>query len=213
MESHPQSQKHSRPFLVGLAGGSASGKSTFARAITSVLKPVLTVEVFSTDGYFYGRDRIPTFLSPTLGRVLPDYNRPDSLDADSFLRDLDARCARPDAPEVLIVEGLMILHLPEIRERCDLRLFIELDADQRALRRMVRNLGTTNDPLGGVNTAGEIASYFLESAKVGHERYVEPPRKHADFILRGDGDFERAARLAAGMIAAADRFADPTDLR
>jgi len=209
MESRSPSSRPSKPFLVGLAGGSASGKSTFARALIGALNqagPALTVELFSTDAYFLTHDRVPTFFSPALARTVPDYNRPDSLDAEAFLRDLDERCASPDAPDALIIEGLMILHLPEIRERCDLRLFVELDADQRALRRMVRNLGTYNDPLGGINTASDIANYFLESAKVGHERYVEPSRKFADFIIRGDGDFERIARLAAGMVLARGRL-------
>ena len=193
----------SRMFVVGLAGGSASGKSTFSNALVTLLNtadPSLRVELISTDSYFLPNDRIPTFFSPTQARAMPDYNRPDSLDMAEFFRDMDQRCTSPQAPDVLIVEGLMVLHLPEIRERCDLRLFVELDADQRALRRMLRNLDTHNDPIGGINTADCIANYFLESAKVGHDRYVEPSRKYADFILRGDGDFIRTSKMVAGLI-------------
>lgn len=188
--------------FTGIAGGSASGKSAFTRALTRVLSaaPAVSTEVLSTDAYFLPHDRIPRFYSPTRSMSLPDYNRPDSIDLPLLLADIDARAGAANAPRVLLIEGLMVLHLPEIRERLGLRLFIELDADQRALRRLVRNLSTQNDPLDGINTPETIASYFIESAKVGHERYVEPSRKFADLILRGDGDFHRSAGMVAAVI-------------
>jgi uridine kinase len=188
--------------LIGLAGGSASGKSTFAEALVQALRAAradLAVEKISTDDYFLPNETIPTFQSPTRGGALPDYNRPDSLDAARLLRDLDARRSATGCPDVLLVEGLMVLHLPEIRDQLDLRLFIELDADQRALRRLVRNLGHNYDPSDD-NSAQGIANYFLESAKVGHEKYVEPSRRCADLILRGDGDFSRIAPMVAVLV-------------
>jgi len=97
---------------------------------------------------------------------------------------------------VILIEGLMVLHEAALRERCDLRLFIELDADERALRRMLRNMkvqAVSTDP-------NFIAAYYLESARVGHTRYIEPSRIHADFILRGDADFGRIAPMVARMI-------------
>ncbi len=190
-------------FLIGLAGGSASGKSTFAAALVESLRagaPPLSVAIISTDAYFLPHTVIPRFHSPTRGEMLPDYNRPDSIDTAGLLRDLDGRKAAPGCPDVLMIEGLMVLHIPEIRQQLDLRLFIELDADQRALRRLVRNLGHTYDPLSD-HSAESIANYFLESAKVGHEAYVEPSRRYADFILRGDGDFSRTAQMMAKMVA------------
>jgi len=189
-------------FLIGLAGGSASGKSTFAAALVEALqivRPAIMVEKISTDDYFLPNETMPSFFSPTRGMAMPDYNRPDSLDAAALLRDLNARRAASNCPDVLLVEGLMVLHLREICERLDLRLFMELDADQRALRRIVRNLGNSYDPQND-NSAQSIANYFLESAKVGHEKYVEPSKGHADLILRGDGDFMRTARMLAWMV-------------
>jgi uridine kinase len=191
-------------FLIGLAGGSASGKSTFTGSLIDALRsahPALIVEKISTDDYFLPHERMPSFYSPTRGLELPDYNHPDSLDAAALLRDIAKRCTAPASPDVLLIEGLMVLHLTKIREQLDLRLFIELDPDQRALRRLVRNLGHTYDPLDD-NSAGSIANYFLESAKVGHEKYVEPSRRCADFIFRGDGDFGRTAPMIALLIVA-----------
>lgn len=191
-----------RSYIIGLAGGSASGKSTLSRELLRALSltPALSAAVLSTDDYFLPHDRIPHFYSPSRRREMPDYNRPDSLDLPRFLASLTARSTAQDRPDVLVVEGLMVLHHPEIRQALDLRVFIELDADQRALRRMVRNLAHGGDPLDGINTPEAIASYFLESAKTGHERWVEPSRAHADLILRGDGDFARSARLLAAVI-------------
>ncbi len=202
---------NSSTFIIGLAGGSASGKSTFCEALVHALaggSPPLSTAVISTDAYFLPHDVIPRFVSPTRGEALPDYNRPDSIDVNRLLVDLAARSSAPGHPDVLVVEGLMVLHLPEVRERLDLRLFIELDADQRALRRLVRNLGHDYDPIADGSAEG-IANYFLESAKVGHEKYVEPSRRFADLILRGDGDFQRSASMTAdivrGRIIAASR--------
>ena len=190
----------SSSFLVGLAGGSASGKSTLSSQLAAALRERIlgrSVEVCSTDAYFLPTGEMPTFYSPSRGKDMPDFNRPDAIDQARFLADLDARRSAPTRPDVLIVEGLMVLHIPEIRQRLDVRLFIDLEADQRALRRVVRNLEAQ---YGG--TPREIADYYRESARVGYERFVEPSRRWADLIVRGDGDFDRTAPMLAAMIAA-----------
>ena len=188
-------------FIVGIAGGSASGKSTFTAALNGTLttgESPLRVEVIGMDRYFYrDAENGPSLVSPSTGAVMPDNNHPGSADNARLVADLDARRAAPDAPDVIIVEGLMTLHVPEIRERLDLRLFIELDADVRALRRLLRGL-KPNDP----NSAPGIIRYYNECARVGHARYVEPSRVHADLILRGDADFARTAPLVARIIRA-----------
>jgi uridine kinase len=187
--------------VVGLAGGSASGKTTFVSTLAPILEkgpPPLRVEILSMDRYFYrGAENGPTFVSPSTGEVRPDNNHPDSADNARLCADLDARRSAPDAPDVLIVEGLMALHVPAVRERLDLRLFLELDADERALRRLLRDTGA--GPRGGGDPQF-VATYYRECARVGHARYVEPSRVHADLILRGDADFGRIAPLVAAVI-------------
>lgn len=196
-------QNH-QSFLVGIGGGTASGKSTFTRALVQTLAdaaPTLNVVALGCDRYFrFGSPEMPTYHSPTFDVAVPDFNHPDSLDINRILKNLDALLVSRDAPDVVIIEGHLLLHWPEIRERLDLCLFIELDADTRALRRLVRNIGTTNDPIPDHSPAS-IANYYLESAKVGHARYIEPTRIHADFILRGDADFSRTAPMVAKLIA------------
>jgi uridine kinase len=181
-------------FITGIAGGSASGKSTFAKALTETLAtraPDLTVQVISTDQHWRDRSGPPRFISPSSGEEVFNHNHPDALNTESLFAALDSAEA-----DVVLLEGLMILHLAAVRERIDLRLFLELDADERALRRMLR------DMQGGrsITDPQKIATYYRESARVGHAAYVEPSRVHADMILRGDGDFARTTDMIAAVI-------------
>ncbi|HEX8235229.1 MAG TPA: hypothetical protein VF600_04680 [Abditibacteriaceae bacterium] len=185
-----------RTLVIGIAGGSAAGKSTFTDALARIL-PInssCTVEVFHTDTYFHhDKLRGPTFWSVSAGEEQFDCNHPDSVDNTQLCADVQARAAATDAPQVILIEGLMVLHEPTIREWLDLRLFIELDADERALRRLLRNMTKGQEPTS-------IATYYRECARVGHARFVEPSRSHADFIIRGDADFTRLSRLVAEII-------------
>lgn len=187
-------------FIVGIAGGTASGKSTFTRALAQTLaerSPERKIEVIGTDKYFRAdKTQEPQFFFKHQGQSMFNWNHPEAVDNAQLLVDLDARLAAPDAPDVILIEGLMVLHEAALRERCDLRLFIELEADERALRRMLRNMkvqAVSTDP-------GFIAAYYLESARVGHTRYIEPSRVYADFILRGDADFGRVAPMVAKCV-------------
>src|SRR5262249_30546506 len=133
-----------KSLVVGIAGGSASGKTTFTAALVRTLTetpPPLRVEIFGMDRYFYrGAEGGPTIVLPSTGKEMPDNNHPDSADNARLAADIDGRRVAEDAPDVLIVEGLMALNVPMLRERFDLRLFIELDADVRALRRLLRDM-------------------------------------------------------------------------
>jgi uridine kinase len=190
-----------RSFIVGVAGGSASGKSTFVSALVQALaegEAPLRAEVVNTDRYFRSREPDgPTIALPS-GEGHFDYNRTDSVDNARLAADLDRLSRGDGAPDVLLAEGLMVLYVPEIRERLDLRLFVELEADERALRRLLRDLKRRNPVDLG---AGQwIADYYNSSARVGHMRYVEPSRAHADLILRGDADFARTAAMVAAVV-------------
>ena len=202
-QTNPKGSLSSAITIVGIAGGTASGKSTFTKALVSALHDIESstqVDVLGTDRYFRsGTPEMPTLVSPSMGVTLPDYNHPDALDLPRFLVDLEAQVRAPDAPDVLLIEGLMVLYMPEILEWLDLRLFVELDADTRALRRLVRNIGRRHDPIPD-HSPQSIANYYLESAKAGHARYIEPSRIHADLIVRGDADFARVTPMIAAVI-------------
>jgi len=195
------SQNHS--LIIGVAGGSASGKSTFTTALLDALadqSPDSHVLVVHCDRYLrVGTPEMTTLTSPTSGETYPDYNRPDAIDVDRMVADLDAMVGAEDAPDMLIVEGHLLFVWPEVRERLGLLLFVDLDGETRALRRLVRNLERHGDPLVD-QSPQSIANYYLESAKVGYERYIAPSRVHADLIVRGDADFDRIAPMIAAVI-------------
>lgn len=196
----PSQHAKRRTVVVGIAGGSASGKTTF----TSALVPVLTsgdsplrAEVFGMDRYFYrGAPGGPTITLPSTGEVMPNNNHPDSADNARMMRDVADRLGQDDAPDVLIIEGLMALAVPEIREDLDVKIFVELDADIRALRRLLRDMGGTR----GSADPQWIATYYRECARVGHNAHVEPSRAFADLILRGDADLDRTVPMVAAVI-------------
>jgi len=200
MRERAGSHLNSPSILVGIAGGSASGKTTITTALEKHLAHAahpVRVEAIGMDRYFYrGAAPGPRFVSPSSGESLPDNNHPDSADNAGLIEDLDARRTAPDAPDVILLEGLMALHVSEIRERCDLRIFVELDADLRALRRLLRDMtGVRGNP-----DPQFISTYYRECARVGHNLYVEPSREHADLILRGDCDLNRTVPMVASVI-------------
>src|ERR671929_1725407 len=133
----------SNPLVVGIAGGSASGKTTLTAALADALRdiPGCRPAIIAADQYMH-RDssRGPSFLFQATGEVMFDANHPDAVEWERLLRDLDDRLKQKDGPNVILLEGLMVLHVPEVRERLDLRIFVELDADERALRRMLRDM-------------------------------------------------------------------------
>jgi uridine kinase len=197
----------SRPVVVGIAGGSASGKSTLATALRTALEQEgRRVDVLASDPYmFHDLEHGPVFRSPSTGEIAFDCNRPDSIDWPAVLRDLDARINAPDAPDVLLVDGMMLLYIEDVRERLDLRLFVEMDADERAMRRMLRDLRSDR----GLDTPEAIAAYYLESARVGHANYIEPSRVHADLIIRGDAPSQRVVPMLVSVVDSQLRDAGP----
>jgi uridine kinase len=114
-----------------------------------------------------------------------------------LLPDLRAIAPPPEGPTVVLLEGLMVLHVAAVREQLDLRLFVELDADERALRRMLRDMSGVR----GNHDPHFIATYYRECARIGHAQYIEPSRVHADLIVRGDAHWERIRPMLVAVIA------------
>ena len=193
-----------KSIVVGIAGGSASGKSTLTNVLADALQtvPGRRVSVIAADRYMNpGRANSPTFVFKATGEAMFNANHPDAVDWERLVSDLNAERFAVNQPDVILVEGLMVLYAPHLRECFDLRLFIELDADERALRRLLRDMQggrASRDPVF-------IASYYLECARHGHTLYVEPSRAHADLIVRGDAAWERVGPLLLAVIE--DRLA------
>ncbi|MBC7235231.1 MAG: uridine kinase [Chloroflexi bacterium] len=178
-----------KPLLVGIAGGTASGKTTIARQLERALAD-LRVRVISMDAYFL-REK-PRMRGPISGEEFEDHNHPASFDLEGLMADLDACCAA-DELDVVIVEGLMTLYHEPLRQRLDLRLFVDAPADERIVRRLKRNMakGLAFD---------DIAHFYLQSVRFRHEEFVEPSRWHADLVLNGAYPSERGLEVIANWI-------------
>ena len=177
--------------VIGIAGGSGSGKSTFAKLLAERLAPVKTAMI-STDGFF--RRPLPKMVSPSSGKEYEDWNSPESIDSGKLIETVRQSRREENDAQVVIVEGLSVLYFPELEELMELKIFIDLDSDERMYRRIKRNMKMWGVPME------EVADYYLESAKFGEERYFLPTRSKADLVLNGGRDFEKSLSVVEAWV-------------
>jgi uridine kinase len=185
------------PTLVfGIAGGSGSGKSTIARAVLDALPPGRGL-LLEQDHYYRAQSDLPFEQ-----RELVNYDHPDALELDLFAAHLDALRAgrsvmRPTydftrhdrAPEatriqpaaVIVVEGILVLADPRLRERLDVKLFVDTDPDIRLMRRIRRDLEHRG------RTFAQIRKQYYETVRPMHLAFVEPTKRFADIIIPEGG--------------------------
>lgn len=162
-----------KAIVIGIAGGSGSGKSTICSYIENALES-LKVKTIHMDDYF--KTDKPNVIAPFTHVVYADYNHPDSIDFDRLMGDYFS-IAKQDI-DVIIIEGLMTLYKDEIREILDLKIYIDCEADERIIRRIKRNSSWGE-------SFEEITSVYLDAVRYKHNEFVEPSRWHADIILNG----------------------------
>lgn len=184
-----------KPVAVGIAGGTASGKTTLAERLAATLQP-LTARIYHMDRYF--KDVRPQTQAPLSGKWYEDHNHPDSFELTRLRQDL-AEILKPSAggagqpPAIVIVEGLMTLQDEAVRGMLDLKIFVDAQADERIVRRLRRNMdrGLSFD---------EIADFYLDSVRYRHQEFVEPSRWHADIVVNGSAAGDRAVDVVASWI-------------
>ena len=181
--------------IIGIAGGSGSGKTTLTRHLKDHFGENVTV--IGHDSY-YRRQEGKTYEE----RALQNYDHPDAFETDLLIRHLrELRQGRPiHCPvysyvdhnrtdqtveifptKVLIVEGILIFQDPALRELFDIKIFVETDADERILRRALRDVEERG------RTLRSVVTQYLTTVKPMHEQYVEPSRKYADIIVLEGG--------------------------
>ena len=173
-------------FIIGIAGGSASGKSAIAGELRERLAP-LTVHIINQDRHFHEADRLPTHASRDGAHTWPDHNHPDSFDFPTLYRDLLR--ARDGSADLLILEGILVLHYPELRSLMDLKLFVDTEADERIVRRIRRNLASGH-------RLDDICDFYLDSVRHRHREFCEPTRVYADLVIPGGRDDRAGAEGA-----------------
>jgi uridine kinase len=196
-----------KPILVGIAGGSGSGKTTVARRIEGAFEDTHLV-CLDMDSYYkdLGHMTMPE-------RRQVNFDHPDAFDTELFvshLRSMRAgeeiakpvydfsRSTRtsetvPIAPTPLVlVEGIMVLAVEEVREMLDAKIFVATDGDIRFIRRLERDVSERGRSLESV-----IAQY-METVRPMHHAFVEPSQRYADIIIPRGGK----NRVAINMLIA-----------
>lgn len=194
--------------LLGIAGGTASGKTTIVRELMDTLGEY--GQLIGLDSYYF-----PFSEMSFEERTKQNYDHPSSIDMDRLYRDLLAlrsgesvdvpvydyvqytRSAQTQhvVPRgVLIVEGLFALYDPRIRELYDLSVYIQADADERLIRRILRDTQTRG------RTLESILTQYNETVKPMHEAFVAPTKRYADIILPGGAQNRRGVELLKGYV-------------
>lgn len=160
-------------FVIGIAGGTCSGKSTLSEKLTAYYgERALLIPM---DRYF--KRPSPTTIAPISGKEYVEHNHPDTLKLEEMYRDFDAALS-DDSHELVIVEGLFALYLEPIYSRCDLKIFVDLASDERLTRRIRRfeQWGQSFD---------EITERYLDTVRFRHNELIEPTRWRADVVING----------------------------
>jgi uridine kinase len=185
-----------RPFLIAVAGGSSSGKTTIAERLVD-MSGVEHVSLIKLDSYYVER-----LDEPVEQRAKANYDHPDAFDwallndhlaaltagasvpvpvydYTVHARSAEVRMVRP--ARIVVVEGILVLWEPALRERFDLKIFVDTPADLRFIRRLQR------DVTERARTAESVVDQYLESVRPSHEQFVEPSKRYADVIVPEGG--------------------------
>ncbi len=185
-----------RPFLIGVAGGSSSGKTTISERLVELTgeEHVSRIEL---DSYYLDRSDEP----PAQRRAI-DYDHPDAFDwnllndhlaaltngasvpvpiydyaADN--RSADVRLVEP--ARIVVVDGILVLYDRALRERFDLKIFVDTAADVRFIRRLTRDIAERG------RSVESVIDQYLQTVKPAHERFIEPSKRYADVIIPEGG--------------------------
>jgi uridine kinase len=187
---------HPRPYLIGVAGGSNSGKTTITSRLSELMGPE-RLSVIKLDSYYIERSSEPIEV-----RAAANYDHPDAFDWDLLNDHLAALTAgasvevptydyaihdRSDVSEiveaarVVVVEGILVLWEARLRERFDLKIFVDTPADLRLIRRLRRDVAERG------RTTDSILDQYLATVRPSHELFIEPSKRYADVIVPEGG--------------------------
>lgn len=182
-----------KAYVVGIAGGSASGKSTFSALLEKELLHTLTTKTFHMDHYFKPKEQRPFSEAPITGKMYTDDNHPETMDLARLKQDVFA--VLENQFDVIVIEGLLTLWDKEIYEACNLKLFVDCKADERIVRRLRRNMTWGLD-------FDQISDVYLDMVRHRHDEYVEPTKWRADLILNGSAPSDHALAAIVHYIRA-----------
>lgn len=198
-----------QPFVVGVAGGTGSGKTTVARKIAESL-PADQVSILEHDAYYVDRGDL-TYEE----RCQLNFDHPDSLETgllvehvrtlksgrvveapmyDFKIHRRGPHTRRVVPTPVVVVEGILLFSYPELREVLDLKLFVDTDADIRVLRRVRRDMEQRG------RTFESVREQYYKTVRPMHLQFVEPSKRWADVIIPEGGDNTVALDLITSKV-------------
>lgn len=190
-----------KPIIIGIAGGTGSGKSTVAKSIYESL-PTKNIGILEQDMYYKDQSHL-SFED----RVKTNYDHPLAFDNELILEHLrDLSCLKTiqkpiynfsihnreektttfEPKDIIIIEGILILNDPDIRDMMDIKIFVDTDADVRIIRRITRDINERG------RTLESVINQYLSTVKPAHEQFIEPSKKYADIIIP-EGGYNKVA--------------------
>lgn len=182
-----------KPVIIGIAGGSASGKTSIAKIIYDTFEVSNSVTIIREDDYY--KDQSHMEMEE---RVKTNYDHPLAFDHDLLLNHLTMlmnkeRIEKPtydftihtrsditqiiEPTDVIIIEGLFVLENKSVRDLLDIKIFVDTPSDERFIRRMLRDISERG------RTLDSVVSQYLKTVKPMHDEFVEPSKKYADLII------------------------------
>ncbi|WP_175578095.1 uridine kinase [Indiicoccus explosivorum] len=203
--------KKKRPVVIGIAGGSGSGKTSVTNAIYEVYKEH-SVVVIEQDYYY--KDQSDLAFEE---RLKTNYDHPLAFDNDLLIEHINELLQRRpiekpvynyaihtrsdetihiEPKDVIILEGILVLEDERLRNLMDIKLFVDTDADLRILRRLMRDINERG------RTLDSVIGQYLSVVRPMHNQFIEPTKRYADVIIPEGGQNEVAIDLMVTKIKA-----------
>ncbi|MGN1390241.1 MAG: uridine kinase [Bulleidia sp.] len=187
-----------KPIIIGIAGGSASGKTSIALKIKDQFSDQKSVLIIRQDDYYKDQSD-----KPMEERVKTNYDHPFAFDNDLLLQQMNDLIAgravekptydfvhhtRADVTEtcypadVIVLEGLFVLEDPKLREIENIKIFVDTAADIRFIRRLIRDVKERG------RTLDSVVNQYVNTVRVMHDSFIEPSKRYADLIIPEGGE-------------------------
>ena len=202
--------KDKKTLIIGITGGTGSGKSTVCKAIKDSI-PAENIAILEQDAYY--KDQ--THLSFE-DRLKTNYDHPLAFDNKLLINHIDMLCEgksieKPiydyelhtrkqdetvtvEPKDIIIVEGIMILEDEELRNKLDIKIYVDTEDDIRILRRIQRDIKERG------RTVDSVIEQYLQTVKPAHDQFIEPYKKYADIIMPEGGQNEVAIDIVIARI-------------
>lgn len=198
--------------IIGIAGGTGSGKTTVVRKIVDTLPPN-TVAVIPQDSYYNDQSDLPlevrkktnfdhpdAFEWPLLAHQIEELRKGNAIEQPTYSY---LTCTRLEETvhveprDVIIVEGIMALYDRKLREQMDLKFFVDAEPDERLLRVIERDMAERGHPLE------MLIEKYRNVLKPMHDEFIEPEKQYADIIIPNGGENKRAIAMMQMYILSA----------